>query len=209
MIKIVPVEIFPGMVTNCYIVGDKESGKGIVIDPGAEGDKIIKAVEEIPLSIEYIVNTHGHYDHIGANGVLKDKFDAEIFIHNADAEMLTDPNLNLSFKEDRDETEDPPADKLLEEGDEIAAGSIKLHIIHTPGHTPGCICLQGEDDIFTGDTLFAGSAGRTDLPGGSSKELGKSFSSKLANLPDNLNVYPGHGPSSTIKKEKAQNPFMK
>lgn len=122
--------------------------------------------------------------------------------------MLGNPLLNLSFKKDRSEVKDLQADQLLQEGDVVSAGAIKLEVIHTPGHTPGCICLLGNGYLFTGDTLFAGAVGRTDLPGGSFEKLNNSIQTKLKPLPDTLKIYPGHGASSTIGREKRENPFM-
>jgi len=204
-VKIIPV----GMLeTNCYILGDPETRSGIVIDPGAELEKIAAVIERASLKIKYIINTHGHYDHIGADRSLKEICGAEILIHREDAEMLSDPALNLSFADNGNEIENLKADKVLEDGDVINIGDILLKVIHTPGHTPGSICLLTGNEIFTGDTLFAGSAGRTDLPGGSYEQLVDSIHNKIKPLPGHLKVYPGHGPTTTIEVEKSQNPFM-
>ncbi len=205
LIKIIPV----GMLeTNCYIVGDPASGEGIIIDPGDEFSKIAAAIDSTKLKIKYLINTHGHHDHIGADWQVKEKYGCRILIHEEDAGMLGNPLLNLSFKKDRSEVKDLQADQLLQEGDVVSAGAIKLEVIHTPGHTPGCICLLGNGYLFTGDTLFAGAVGRTDLPGGSFEKLNNSIQTKLKPLPDTLKIYPGHGASSTIGREKRENPFM-
>lgn len=206
ILRIVPVGILD---TNCYILGDRASGEGIIIDPGDEPEKIAGAVDAESLNIKLIVVTHGHYDHIGAVLPLKTRYGAELLIHSLDAPMLANPRLNLSFVKDRTEIKGLKADRLLEGGDMIQVGTITLEVIHTPGHTPGCICLLGKEWIFTGDTLFAGSAGRTDLPGGDFKNLNNSIQTKLKMLPERLTVYPGHGESSSIGKEKARNPFMR
>jgi len=210
LVKNIPVKIIPvGMLdTNCYIVGDPETKEGVVIDPGAEGDRIKAAVESLGLDVKYIINTHGHHDHIGANFIIKRAFGAPLAIHRDDASMLKDPLLNLSFKKDREEISGLEADMLLEDGDEIAVGRLAFKVLHTPGHTQGSICLLAEREVFTGDTLFAGSVGRTDLPGGSYEQLMESISTKLKPLPGELTVYPGHGPSSTMSVEKEDNPFL-
>ena len=187
--------------TNCYILADNGTGTGIIIDPGDEAEKISAAVREADLDVKYIINTHAHYDHIGAVLKLKDEFGAEILVHEADGPMLEDPTLNLSFNKPKIKAAGVKPDKLLNEGDIVTAGKIELKVIHTPGHTPGSICLLGKDYIFTGDTLFAGAVGRTDLPGGSHKSIVESIQTKLKTLPDNLKVYPGHGPSTTIGEE--------
>lgn len=204
-IKIIPVGI---LETNCYILSDPETLKGIIVDPGDESEKIAETVEEAGLTIKYIINTHGHYDHIGADLKLKKHFNAQVLVHEKDGPLMENPMLNLSFMKPHVETASLKPDRLLKEGDEIAAGAISLKVIHTPGHTPGCICLLGDGFILTGDTLFAGSAGRTDLPGGSYEDIIESIQIKLKQLPDALKVYPGHGPSSTIGEEKRNNPFM-
>ncbi|MDK2816391.1 MAG: hydroxyacylglutathione hydrolase [Moorella sp. (in: firmicutes)] len=194
--------------TNCYLVGCQETKEGAIIDPGAEGERILAVAREAGLKIRYIINTHGHIDHIGANGTIKNATGAAILIHNNDAPCLTDPGRNLSVLMGARERS-PAADRLLQDGDTITIGrTITLTVIHTPGHTPGGICLKGEGLIFTGDTLFAGSIGRTDFPGGSFNQLLNSIKEKLFVLEDNLKIYPGHGPASTIGAERAENPFF-
>ncbi len=181
--------------TNCYILTDEEAQEGVVIDPGDEPEKIIEFLKMSPIRIKYIINTHNHGDHIGANKELKAFTGAQILVHEKDARILT--MLSVS------------ADKSLQEEDKIKIGSLILSVLHTPGHTPGSMCLLGDTFIFTGDTLFAGSVGRWDLPGGSEKMLCESIHVKLSPLNDNLRVYPGHGPATTISKEKRDNPYLR
>ena len=182
--------------TNCFLVGDPESGEAMIIDPGfdseSEARSILKEIEHNAFQIKYIVNTHGHSDHIGGNRTLKDLTKAPILIHEYDAPMLSNPH----------------ADRLLHNGDLIQIGDIKLRVIHTPGHSKGSIILLSTDAVFSGDTLFAGSIGRYDLPGGSLEEIKNSLRTKLLILPDYLKVYPGHGPVSTIGEERRSNPFL-
>ncbi|MCD6451483.1 MAG: MBL fold metallo-hydrolase [Acidobacteria bacterium] len=191
---------------NCYIFGD-ENGEVVVIDPGAEGERIIAFIEERGYRPRYIINTHCHIDHIRANADVKGKYNIPILVHKEDAPILTSPQ-DAELEEMIGGKPSPPADRLLSEGDEIKVGSFTLRVIHTPGHTPGGISLLFDDGVFTGDTLFAGGVGRTDLPGGSWDTLVSSIREKLLVLPDSLPIYPGHGPSSTIGEEKRYNPFL-
>jgi hydroxyacylglutathione hydrolase len=156
--------------------------------------------------VKYIVNTHGHPDHTAGNGLLKDATGAPIVIHELDAPKLTDSSKNLSLLFGLRVTS-PPADQTLKEGDIIQAGKVQLKVLHTPGHSKGSISLLGDNVVFTGDTLFAGSIGRYDFPDASYKEIMNSLK-RLATLPDHLKVYPGHGPTSTIGHEKRSNPFL-
>ncbi|MCS7096421.1 MAG: MBL fold metallo-hydrolase, partial [Nitrososphaerota archaeon] len=153
-----------------------------------------------------IINTHGHPDHITGNRAMKEAFSIPILIHEGDAHMLEAPGRRFAraygFNVDT-----PPADKLLRDGEKIQFGGQALKVLHTPGHTPGSICLLGEGGIFTGDTLFAGSIGRVDFPESSESEMQKSLE-KIKVLPDSLGVYPGHGPTTTIGEEKRANPFL-
>jgi glyoxylase-like metal-dependent hydrolase (beta-lactamase superfamily II) len=182
--------------TNCYVVGDKNSGEAIVIDPGfeteSEAQHILNEIGRNELRIKYIVNTHGHPDHNSGNKILKDHGHAPILIHEADASMLSSST----------------QDHELHEDNVIEVGSVKLKVIHTPGHSPGSIALIAEDYVFSGDTLFAGSIGRYDLPGASLTELVNSLK-KLLTLPDHVKVCPGHGPVTSIGEERRTNPFLR
>lgn len=197
--------------TNCYILRENEAAKDcLIIDTGLEGGELVDFLRRHKLN-PVVVLTHGHADHITGLVALRSRFpDIKVYIHKLDAEMLTGAKDNLSamagvlFSSE-------PADFTLEEGDVIEQANIKLDVLHTPGHTLGGICLYSKADgiIFVGDTLFADSVGRTDMPGGSTTQLIKSIKEKLCILPDETVVYPGHGPVTTIAQEKANNPFLR
>ena len=197
--------------TNCYVVGCKQTREAILIDPGFddhfEAEKIFKFVDENVLTLKFIVNTHGHPDHTCGNGMVKEKFHAPISIHEYDAPMLGKSSEKiaefLGF-----ENSSPPADMLLHDTDLVKFGKIILKVMHTPGHSRGSISLLGEKEVFTGDTLFAGSIGRTDFPESSEVDMKLSLR-ELANLPNPFVVYPGHGPTTTIGEEKRSNPFLR
>jgi hydroxyacylglutathione hydrolase len=191
------------MEANCYIFGSAKTKEVAIIDPGAEYEKIKKLLDEKELIPKFVINTHGHIDHIGAN----DKFNLPIYIHKKDADFLTNPLKSLSafyggFKRS------PKASRQLEDKDEIGVSEITLKVLHTPGHTPGGISLYCDGLVFTGDTLFEGSIGRTDFPYGSSDELINSIKSKLLILDEDVVVLPGHGDETTIGQEKRNNPWL-
>jgi hydroxyacylglutathione hydrolase len=193
--------------TNCYILGCPKTREGLVIDPGGNPETIESNVIDMGLTVGAIVNTHGHVDHIGANRDIKEATGAELLIHEFDAAMLGDPVANLSSMWYMPIVS-PPADRLLSEGDTVKAGNIVLSVVHTPGHTAGGICLVAHGLVFSGDTLFAGSIGRTDFPGGSVELLIHSIRTKLMGLPRATVILPGHGPNTTIQKEKKSNPYI-
>jgi hydroxyacylglutathione hydrolase len=186
--------------TNCYVASCKETKEAIVIDPGldfsSEAKPIFGYVEQAKLKVVYIVNTHGHQDHVKANAVFQKKFNVPICIHKLDVPFIEDLQNGKS-----------PVPIMLEEGSTVKFGTETLKVMHTPGHTPGSICLVGEKIVFSGDTLFAGSIGRTDFPEGSMNDMRLSLQ-KLVRLPDYLIVYPGHGETSFIGGEKKLNPFL-
>lgn len=195
------------MGSNCYLVVCPETKRAVVIDPGAEGKRIVAELNDDNIAVTAIVLTHGHVDHIAACRVVKDETGAALCVHRKDAPMLTSPLQNLStFVGNPLKT--PPPDRLLEEGDEVVAGTIRLTVLHTPGHTPGGICLSAPGACFCGDTLFAGSIGRTDFPGGSYDTLIASIRAKLLTLPPQTVLYPGHGPETTVGEEATANPFL-
>lgn len=196
--------------TNCYVVGCEQTTEAILIDPGFddhfEAEKIFKFVDENALTLKFVVNTHGHPDHTCGNGMVKRKFHVPIWIHEYDAPMLGESGKKIAeffgF-----ENSSPPADMLLHNEDLVKFGKIVLKVLHTPGHSRGSVSLLGDKEVFTGDTLFAGSIGRTDFP--ESSELDMKFSLReLANLPNHFVVYPGHGPVTTVGEEKHSNPFL-
>jgi len=194
------------METNCYILYNPHKNQGLIIDPGAEGSRLIRFIREKKISIKYIINTHGHPDHIGANRLIKDYTNAPILIHESDAPMLLKSNSLIPFISPQ-ESSSPPADLHLRDSDLIECAGMELKVLHTPGHTPGGMSLVAGDSIFTGDTLFMGSVGRTDLPGGSQEVLLKSIR-RILSLSEELIVYPGHGPSTSVGQELRTNPFI-
>ena len=179
--------------TNCYVVSCEETKEATVIDPGleseAESKQILDYIKQNGLSIKHIINTHGHPDHISGNAVMKEATGASILIHENSKGRAN-------------------ADQKLRDGDVIHVGNFKLVVLHTPGHTKSGICLLGDNVVFTGDTLFAGSIGRTDFPGGSFQNIIQSIKTKLLPLPDSFKVYPGHESFTTIGDEKKHNPFL-
>jgi len=195
------------IMANCFIVGCEETLAAAIIDPGDEPDRILQALAESNLTAKIIINTHGHFDHVGANKRLKEVTGAPILIHSLDAPMLNqlaDSAAAWGMAADNS----PPPDRELQDGDEVTFGKIIFKVIHTPGHTPGGISLYTEHEVFVGDTLFAGSIGRTDFPGGSFETLRESIQQKLFVLSDDLKVYPGHNQPTTIGVEKRTNPFV-
>ena len=192
---------------NCYIVHDEKTKEAIVIDPGDDGREILDLIREKGLKVRYIVNTHAHFDHVGANKLLKDATGAELLIHEADSGLLS-TTANHARMFGMTAPSSPKADRYVKHGDVLTVGALTLTVLHTPGHSAGGISLAGDGVVFTGDALFAGSIGRTDLPGGDLMTLITSIKTNLMTLPDETVVLSGHGPQSTIGEERRENPFL-
>ncbi len=183
--------------TNCYLIYDTVCGEGVVIDPGWRDAAITRGIRDAGVKVKYVINTHGHADHVTGNNLL----DAPVLIHRLDGKMSADPSKNLPF------FSAPPAELsartgTLDDGDVLDVGNLKLEVIHTPGHTPGGISIKCRDMVFSGDTLFFEGIGRTDLPGGDLETILRSIKEKLLSLPDDVRVFPGHGPETTILDAK-------
>ena len=191
---------------NMYILIDEETKKCAVVDPGGASDKILNYIRANALQLQYIILTHGHGDHIGAVNKIKSQTNVKVIAHNDEKELLNDNRKNLSYSMHCGPQE-LNADIYVHDKEKLELGNLKLSFIHTPGHTKGCMCIRVNDDMFTGDTLFAGSIGRTDLYGGDYKQIEKSLR-KLAKYEDKVKIHPGHGPSSTLGIEKMSNPYM-
>ncbi|MCX8126822.1 MAG: MBL fold metallo-hydrolase [Dehalococcoidia bacterium] len=200
--RIIALEVGP-FFSNCYVVGQDHSNEGIVIDAGAEPGEIMVAIKKMRLMVRYIIATHGHMDHVGAVSELKKATGALFAIHESDAVYLSRRGFLFGGIGGAVQP-----DILLHGGETISAGSLSFRVLHTPGHSPGGICLVGEGVVFTGDTLFRGSIGRYDFPGASGRQLLDSIRTELLSLPDDTVVYPGHGPMTTIGEERKNNPFL-
>lgn len=193
---------------NSYILTCEDTKESVVVDPGGESEDTIKAITDGNLDLKYIILTHGHGDHIGAVLDLKEKYNVPVLIHEDDEQLINDSDKNLSSQLPMKETSFK-SDRQLKDGDVVKFGNVELEVIHTPGHSPGCICLKSGKDILTGDTLFRGSIGRTDLYGSSSQEeLVKGVKEKIMIHEGDVKLHSGHGVESTIDFEKKNNPFL-
>lgn len=199
--------VFGAIENNNYLLIDEASKEAVLIDCTQEDGDIEKVLQEYDAKLKFILLTHGHFDHVLGVNYFKNKYNCQVLIHEADKELVERlPEFAISFGL-------PPAqaqkiDEYIKDGDIIKLGQNEIKVIHTPGHTQGCVCYLINDDIFTGDTLFYECVGRTDLPGGSFKQIVSSIKEKLFVLDENIKVYPGHGPLSTIGHEKANNQFV-
>lgn len=199
--------IVGALETNCYLVYDTRTLECAIIDPGAEPEKIFPVVLHLGLKPTMILNTHGHADHVGANFDMKERFDVPLLIHRLDLpflEAMKDSELSFMLGA----KESPPPDRFFEDGETITVGKASFTVIHLPGHSPGSVGFHGHGTLFSGDTLFSEGVGRTDLPGGSRKDLERSIRTKLHTLPPKTLVLPGHGPLTTIGREIESNPSL-
>ncbi len=193
---------------NCYLVYDEKTREAAVVDPGAEPKKIIASIDQFDLKPVMLINTHGHVDHIGANKDIIEMYSVPLLIHSGDGKLLSNA-LQSAFALMLGAKKSPLPDKFLEDGDMVDIGAVSgLKVIHTPGHSPGGITLVGDWFILSGDTLFNQGVGRTDLPGGSWDQLMASIKTKIFTLDEDLRVFPGHGPPTTVGQEKNSNPFI-
>ena len=192
---------------NTYLVWNSETAEGVVFDPGAEGERIVSRIEELKVDVKAILLTHGHADHIGAVAEVKERYGAPVYIGRGEERLLADPRENLSafFGEG---IVAPPPDYLLDEGDTVEVAGFRFSILSTPGHSPASICYHYQTHLFSGDVLFMGSIGRTDFPHSNHQDLMDSLRDKVLTLPDDTVVYPGHGPTTTIGRERTANPFL-
>ncbi|NMC73861.1 MAG: MBL fold metallo-hydrolase [Geobacteraceae bacterium] len=195
------------LLVNCYVLGCESSREGVVLDPGHDVERILSVVSRHGLKVVSVINTHGHFDHTGGNKKIVNETGAGLLIHELDAPMLTRA-VDTAAMFGLTAENSPPPTRFLTESEFIPFGKFRLQVLHTPGHTPGGCSLFIDGMVFTGDTLFSDSVGRTDFPGGSSVALGKSIREKLLVLPDDTLVYPGHGPSTTIGRERRHNPYL-
>jgi len=194
--------------TNCYIVGCKETLEGMIVDPGGHAERILATVEEMGLTIKYVVNTHAHFDHVGANGALVESTGAALVIHPDEVPILKIGGGAQMFGFPADPMPEPGL--LVREGDTLQVGRLTFQVMHTPGHSPGHIVLYEADEgvLFDGDVLFHQGIGRSDLPGGSHATLMRSIRERILTLPDETVVYSGHGPVTTVGEEKRFNPWL-
>jgi glyoxylase-like metal-dependent hydrolase (beta-lactamase superfamily II) len=193
--------------TNTYLVADRDAGEALVIDPGGDPGEILAFLAKERLTCRYIVNTHGHFDHISGNRALKSATGASLLVHEGDLPMLAEAVTHARLFMMRAENS-PPADALIADQGEVRVGSVTLRALHTPGHSPGGVTLVLPGIAFCGDLVFYGSVGRTDLPGGSERVLLDSIRRHILTLPDDTVLYPGHGPETTVGLEKRQNQFF-
>jgi hydroxyacylglutathione hydrolase len=193
---------------NCYVVGDPATRQAILIDPGGDADALIEDLAEARVEVTAIVATHAHFDHIVAAERVRAATGAPFHLHKGDLQLLDWFQESGRLLLGIDLGSPPDVDTSPSEGDLLRAGEVELQVLHTPGHSPGSISLVADGALFSGDTLFAGSIGRSDLPGGDGRALLNAIQEKLLGLGDDVKVYPGHGPPTTIEREKAYNPFL-
>ena len=196
------------LACNCYIVGDPATKEAIVIDPGGDAELIERDLESAGLTVTALVATHAHFDHVLAAEVLREKTGAPFYLHHDDKPVLEWLQASGQMFLGLELPPPPDVDTTPDEGDLLVAGAVRLEVLHTPGHSPGSISLAAPGSLFAGDTLFAGSVGRTDLPGGDTRTLVDAVKNKLFSFDDDVVVYPGHGPATTVGEEKRTNPYV-
>jgi glyoxylase-like metal-dependent hydrolase (beta-lactamase superfamily II) len=194
--------------TNTFVVADPDAGEALVIDPGGDPAEILAFLAEKRLACRQILNTHGHFDHVSGNGALKRATGAALLVHEGDVPMLTEAATHARLFMMRADNS-PPQDGLLVDQGEVRCGAVRLRVLHTPGHSPGGVTLVAPGAAFCGDLVFYGSVGRTDLPGGAERVLLDSIRRHILTLPDDTVLYPGHGPETTVGRERQHNPFFK
>ena len=192
---------------NCYILGCEDTKVAAIIDPGDNADEIIKVIDKEGLNPRFIINTHAHFDHVGGVKTIQEHFKIDFLLHKEDLFLIDNVNEQATAF-GLSPIPKPDVNKFVNNGDKISLGDKVINVIHTPGHSPGGVCYHVDNNVFVGDTMFAGSIGRTDLPGGSYETLINSIKERLFPLDDSTIVYPGHGPSTTIENEKKHNPFL-
>ncbi|MBI3744830.1 MAG: MBL fold metallo-hydrolase [Chloroflexi bacterium] len=205
ILKVIPVTAF---VENAYILADEKTKEAVIFDPGGEADRILEVVDELGVTVKYILDTHGHMDHVGGVAKVKEATGAEFGIHGDDVLLIKRQPASYALRLIPDYADPPEPDFTVNDGDEYSVGEMKIKAITTPGHTMGSTCYLVDGILFAGDTLFQGSVGRTDFPGSSSEALVQSIRGKLFELSDDTVVLPGHGGDTTIKQEKMHNPFV-
>lgn len=193
--------------SNCFILGDEESGEAVVIDPGGDGEMILKAISRKSWKVTAILNTHAHFDHIAANAIVKNGTGAPLMAPKDDSPFMAQAHVSARMY-GLEVDSSPEADRLLDDGDSIMLGNEKIQVVSTPGHTPGGATFVTSIGVFPGDSIFAGSIGRTDLPGGDYDTLISSIRKQILSLDDDTPVYPGHGPATTVGRERSHNPFL-
>lgn len=191
--------------TNCYIVASKK--ESLVIDPGGEGERILEEIASMKTKVKLILNTHAHFDHIGANAFLTEKLKTPVAVHQLEADYLKEPAISTGAFQSSG-VEPFEAQMVLNESEKLFFGESEASVLLTPGHSPGSLSFLVEDSLFCGDLIFRGSVGRTDLPGGSANQLRESLR-HIAQLRGDLVIYPGHGPTTTLKKELENNPYLR
>lgn len=197
------------LAVNCFILGCETTREAVIVDPGADAQRVLDAVKKLDLKVRYVINTHGHFDHVGGNSKVVAATGAPLLVHEADIPFLSRAS-DVAVMYGLQAENSPAPAEFLKEGMTISFGTCSLKVLHTPGHTPGgcCLYLESEGKVITGDTLFADSVGRTDFPGSSHEALITGIREKLLVLPDETTVYPGHGPATTIGHERRHNEYL-